>query len=68
MAPHILANHRNVVGWRFVLNYMQTSLTHYFLESSGRAAYMETHPKSPTSVMVSLRIDSVMTHVHGFEC
>ena len=42
---HILANRQNVVGWRLVLNYMQTPPTHYYLESSGQAAHMNTHPK-----------------------
>jgi hypothetical protein len=34
----------------------------------GEAADMETKPKSPTLVMVSPGIDSVMTHGLGFEC
>ena len=41
---HVLAGHQIVLGWWLVLNYMQTPPTHYYLESSGRAAYMETHP------------------------
>jgi hypothetical protein len=28
----------------FVIIFMETVATHYCLESSGRAAYMETHP------------------------
>ena len=35
--------------------------SHYKLVSE--AAYMETNNKSPTSIMVSPRIDSAMTHV-----
>ena len=42
---HILADQQNVVGWRLALKYMGTPMTHYFLESSGQVAYMETHPK-----------------------
>ena len=37
---HILAAHQNVVGWWFILNYMLTPPTHYFLESHERVAYM----------------------------
>ena len=33
---YILVDHHNVVGWRLVLNYMQTPPTHYYLESSGK--------------------------------
>ena len=44
MTLHILANHRNVVGWRLVLKYMRIPPTHYYLESSEQATYMETHP------------------------
>ena len=36
-----------MVGWQLVLNYMQASLTQYYLESDGRVAYIETHPKKP---------------------
>ena len=32
-----------MVGCRLVLNYMQTLVTHYFLECSGQAACMEIH-------------------------
>ena len=46
MALHILVDHHNVVSWRLVLIYMRTPPTHYYLESSGRVTYMETHPKS----------------------
>jgi hypothetical protein len=45
MALHILADYHNVIGLWLVLSYMQTPLTHYFLESSGRATYM--HGNSP---------------------
>ena len=45
MALHILADGSNLVGWRLMLDYMQTPMTQYFLESSERAAYMETRPK-----------------------
>jgi hypothetical protein len=45
VALHILADGSNLVGWQLMLDYMQTPLTQYFLESSERAAYMETHPK-----------------------
>ena len=38
---HIPGDRHNVVEWRLVLNYMRTSPTHCFLESSGRVAYME---------------------------
>ena len=41
---HILADRQNAVGWRFEFNYMQTPPTHYHLESSGRAAYIDTQP------------------------
>ena len=44
MAFHILTDNQNVVGWQLVSNYMQTPPTHYYLESGGQAAYMETHP------------------------
>ena len=43
---HIQADHQNVVGWWLELHYMQTPPTHYYLESSGWATYMETHPNS----------------------
>ena len=33
-----------VVGWWLVLNYMRTPPTHYFVEPSGQATYMETRP------------------------
>lgn len=39
---YILVDHQNTVGWQVVLKYMPTPQTHYFLESSGQAAYMET--------------------------
>ena len=39
-ALHILVDYDNVVGWRLVLNYMQTTPTNYYLESSVRAAYV----------------------------
>lgn len=45
MALYILADGHNVVGWWLVLKYMRTPLTHYYLESSGCAPYMETHSK-----------------------
>ena len=44
MACYILTNRQNVVGWRLVLHYMRTPPAHYYLESSGWAASMETHP------------------------
>ena len=43
---HVLVDCQNVVGWHLTLKYMRTPPTHYFVESSGRAAYMETHPYS----------------------
>ena len=58
---HILADLQNVVGWRLVLNYMQTSPTHYYLESSVQVAYMETHPKIKTSPFI-LDIDFENVH------
>jgi hypothetical protein len=39
-----LVDCRNVVGW-LVVNCVQTPSTHYYLEFSGHAAYMKTHPK-----------------------
>ena len=42
---HILVDRQNVVGWQLALEYVRTTPTHYFLESGGRVAYMETHPK-----------------------
>ena len=42
MALHILVSHQNVVGWQLVLIYMRTPPTHYYLEYSGQAHYMET--------------------------
>ena len=35
-------------GWQLMLNYMRTPPTHYYLESSGQATYMKTHPKYTT--------------------
>ena len=35
-----------MVGRQLVRVYMRTPPTHYYLESSWRAAYMETHPHS----------------------
>jgi hypothetical protein len=43
-ALHILVDPDNVISWRLVLIYMQTPPTHSYVESSGRVAYMETHP------------------------
>lgn len=45
-ALNILVDHQNMVGWWLAFKYMQTPLTHYFLESSGQSTYMETHPNS----------------------
>ena len=42
MALHILTYRHHVVGWQLMLNYMQTPLTHYSLESSRQATYMKT--------------------------
>ena len=42
-ALHILVGPHNVVSWLPLLIYMRTPPTHYYLESSGRATYMETH-------------------------
>ena len=53
MVLHILADRQNVVEWQLALKYMRTSPSYFFLESNGLVAYMETHPKSPTSVLVS---------------
>ena len=36
-------DHQNVVGEQFVLINMRAPPTHYYLESSGQMAYMETH-------------------------
>ena len=44
-ALYSLVDCENVVGWQLVLNFMRTPPTNYYLESSGQAAYMETHPK-----------------------
>jgi hypothetical protein len=43
---HVLVGHQNGVGWQFVLIYMRTPPTHYYLESPWRVAYMETYPYS----------------------
>ena len=43
MDTSTLVDPQDVVGWRLVLIYTRTSLTHYYLESSGQAAYMDTH-------------------------
>ena len=48
MALHILVGHHNVVGWWLVLIYMRTPPLHFYLESSGQVAYMETHQKHKT--------------------
>ena len=45
MALYIQVDLQNVVAWQVVLNYTQTTPTHYYLESSGQAAHMETHRK-----------------------
>lgn len=50
MALHILENRQNLVGWQLVLNYIRSPLTHYFLESCERAAYMEIHPKQAWNI------------------
>jgi hypothetical protein len=42
--PPILEGHQNVVGWQFVLNYIQTPPIHYYLEYSGQATYKEIQP------------------------
>ena len=52
MVLHILVDHQNVVGRRLVLNYIRTPHTHYYLESSGRAAYKETH-RNPNVIKVA---------------
>ena len=44
MALHILVDYQNPVGWWVVLNYMCTPQTHNYVEYSGQATYMETHP------------------------
>ena len=44
MALHILMDCHNVIGWWLMLNHMRTLPTYYYLESSGQATYMETHP------------------------
>ena len=44
MALHILVGQQNVHIWWLVLIYVKTPPNHYHLESSGRAAYMQTHP------------------------
>ena len=38
---HILVGRHNVVNWRLVIIYMRVPPTHYYLESSGRAATWE---------------------------
>jgi hypothetical protein len=45
MALYILVDLYKVVAWRVVLNYTQTPPTHYYLESSGQVAHIETHAK-----------------------
>ena len=35
-----------MIGWQLALKYMRTPPTHNFVESSGRTAYMKTHPYS----------------------
>ena len=44
IALHILVDHQNVVGLQLVRIYVGTPPTHYYLESSGQVATLETHP------------------------
>ena len=41
---HILVGRQNVVGWQLEFIYVRTPPTHYYLESSGRMAYIKTYP------------------------
>ena len=61
MALHILANHQNVIGWRLVLNDMRTRPTHYYLDSSGQAAYMETQPRQVKESTDNLTYIKILT-------
>ena len=45
MILYILVGQQKVVACLLLLTYMRTPPTHFDLESSGRAAYMETQPK-----------------------
>ena len=43
---HILVSGHNVVGWLVAWAYLhENTSNHYYLESSGQVAYMETNPK-----------------------
>jgi hypothetical protein len=48
-----------------VLNYMQTPPTHYYLESSGRVAYLETHPYLLSTFMLTRGVSSVQMQSLG---
>ena len=57
MALHILVDNQNMLGWRLVHNYMRTPLTHYYVESSGQAAYMKLTLSGPKCPLVMLTIE-----------
>ena len=42
---HIVAGHKNAIGWQFALISVRAPPTHFYLEFDGRSAYMGTHPK-----------------------
>ena len=50
MALHIRVDCHNVIGWRLGLKSMRTPPTHYFLESSGRAAFIGTMTRGGPTV------------------
>ena len=53
---HILVDHQNVISWQVVLNYMQRHPIQYYLESSRRAAYVDTQPNSTQIFKFSLNV------------
>ena len=61
---HILADRRHVIGCQLMVDYMQTTPTHYFLKFDGQAAYTETHPKSRELNSLFLRI-SPLKHIQS---
>ena len=63
-ALHILVGHQNVVGWQLVFIYMRTPPTHYYIESSGQVASLETHPKQTTPMDLVLVCHSCLDNIN----
>ena len=52
--------------WKLTLNYMWTPPTHYYLKSSGRAAYVETRTKLEKVTILDPSIFIYLSYLHFF--